>query len=287
MSFKIIKGLSDIWENYDGYIVDLWGVIHDGHVLYPDVLRSLAELRALKKQVVFLSNAPRKSKFIKDRLSELKISPDLYRGIVTSGDDAFETMIETYIPKFGHRAFFLGGEKDRHMLDAKGLNEATSLEEADFILGINTYKGEDSLETYTPLLEKGLTKGIPFICVNPDLIVHIKGQEIICAGTLADWYKSQGGDVFYHGKPHGPVYKRALNTLDVEDKSKILCIGDSLRTDVTGALGQGLDVAFITGGIHKSECLETKNELSFEKNLEQVFQKHGKVPTLVLPEFKR
>ncbi|MBS0184942.1 MAG: TIGR01459 family HAD-type hydrolase [Proteobacteria bacterium] len=287
MSFKIIKGLSDIWEDYNGYVVDLWGVIHDGKVLYPDVLRSLEELRTLKKQIVFLSNAPRKSIFIKERLSDLKIDPHLYKGLITSGDDALGAMIETYIPNFGCHAFFIGGEKDRHMLDVPGLKEAISIEKADFILGIHTFSWEDSLEDYMALLEKGLKKNIPFVCVNPDLIVHIQGEELICAGTLADWYESQGGKVFSHGKPHKSVYERALNVLEIENKSKILCIGDSLRTDVTGAVQQGLDVAFIPAGIHKFECLETGKDLPFEKNLRNVFQKHGKVPTYVLPEFKR
>ncbi len=286
MSFKIIKGLSDIWKDYEGYVVDLWGVIHDGETLYPEVLKTLEALRDQKKRVVFLSNAPRKSKFVKERLSELKISSDLYRGIVTSGDDAFDALTETYIPKFGPCAFFLGGEKDRHMLDAKGLKEVPSFEEADFILGIHIYHSKDSLEHYIPLLEKGLSKKIPFICVNPDLIVHLQGEEVICAGTLADWYKDQGGDVFSHGKPHASIYDRALTLLGVEDKSKILCIGDSLRTDVTGALGHGLDVAFISRGIHKSECSETAENEPLERDLEALFQRCNVTPTYVLPEFK-
>lgn len=287
MSFKIIKGLSDILENYDGYIVDIWGVVHDGETLYPDVLRSLEVLRNQKKKVVFLSNAPRKSESVKERLSKLKVTPDLYTSLVTSGDDAFEALTETYIPNFGQKAFFLGEERDRPMLSAKGLKEVTSVEEADFILGIHIYNPEDCLETYKSLLEKGIEKKIPFICVNPDLIVHLQGKEIICAGTLADWYKACGGDVFYHGKPHAAVYQRALNILECDYKSRVLCIGDSLRTDVRGAVVQGLDVAFILGGIHKFEVLGTPERGPLENNLESLFQKHGISPTYVLSEFKR
>ena len=286
MTFKMIQGISDIWKDYDGYFVDLWGVIHDGSVLYPGVLACLQELQNLNKKVIFLSNAPRKSRFVSQRLEQLGISPNLYQGIVTSGDAAFDALKEQHLPNFGNKVFHVGPEKDRHMLEVEGLKEVEDFSKADFLLVTDTYEWRETLENYRPLLEKSLEKKIPLVCVNPDLIVHIEDEKMICGGTLADWYKDQGGHVVYHGKPHEDVYDRALEMVKGIDARRIVCIGDSLRTDVSGALNKDLSVVLISGGIHRDDYRWDKAGMPLKEDLEKLFQEHQKIPTYVLTEFK-
>jgi ribonucleotide monophosphatase NagD (HAD superfamily) len=59
--------------------------------------------------------------------------------------------------------------------------------------------------------------------------------------------------VRWHGKPYPSVYESCLGLLGINDKRRILAIGDSLRTDIAGAAGAGIDSLFITGGIHAAE----------------------------------
>lgn len=286
MQFKIIGNLSEIWDQYQGYILDLWGVVHDGHDPYGGVVECLRQLQDLKKQVVFLSNAPRRSWVVKDLLLKMGIDSSLYQHLITSGDDAYESLkTRTFHPykNLGKRCFYFGLPKDHHMLEGNGLEEVSDIKNADFILAIHTFVMGEGLKRYESLLRQGVQKNIPLICVNPDLVVHIKGEEHICAGTLAEWYKKEGGIVYYHGKPHPDIYERALGLFSGLKNSQILCIGDSLKTDVKGALEMGLDVAFVPGGIHKADLSWEMGNLPSKTSLEHLFEREKLCPTYVIP----
>ena len=88
------------------------------------------------------------------------------------------------------------------------------------------------------------------ICANPDLVVHHGGRVAICAGTLAQRYEVLGGTVRWHGKPFPSVYQTCFALLGIADRSRILAIGDSLRTDIAGAEGAGIASLLIAGGVH-------------------------------------
>src|SRR3546814_20448995 len=91
------------------------------------------------------------------------------------------------------------------------------------------------------------------VCANPDLVVVVGGTRAICAGALAARYGQLGGPVAYHGKPYPPVYDRCLRLLGIEDRRRILGVGDSFRTDIAGATAAGIDSLLIAGGIHAEE----------------------------------
>ena len=60
------------------------------------------------------------------------------------------------------------------------------------------------------------------------------------------------------GKPYRQIYDEALRLADAAAgrplaRSRILAIGDSVRTDAIGAANAGLDLLFITGSIHAQE----------------------------------
>jgi ribonucleotide monophosphatase NagD (HAD superfamily) len=79
----------------------------------------------------------------------------------------------------------------------------------------------------------------------------------LCAGALAKWYEEAGGRVRWHGKPFRSVYDSCLRLLGIADRSRILAVGDSLRTDIAGAAGAGIDSLLIAGGIHAEEFGKT------------------------------
>jgi ribonucleotide monophosphatase NagD (HAD superfamily) len=86
-----------------------------------------------------------------------------------------------------------------------------------------------------------------------------RGDTLVyCAGAIADLYGSLGGEVLYAGKPYAPIYAMALAKATAARKAKtpharVLAIGDSVRTDLKGAVSFGIDCLFITAGIHAEE----------------------------------
>ncbi len=83
-----------------------------------------------------------------------------------------------------------------------------------------------------------------------------RGDTIIyCGGAIADLYEQMGGRVIMAGKPFSPIYALALKEAEgllgrAVDRSRVLCIGDGVVTDVLGAAEQALDCLFIAQGIH-------------------------------------
>ena len=99
------------------------------------------------------------------------------------------------------------------------------------------------------------TKGLKLLCANPDIVVDRGESREWCAGALAQLYTEMGGESLYFGKPHPPIYdlaRRRLAALGVSD-ARIICIGDGIKTDIQGAMGEDLDCLFITGGLAAQE----------------------------------
>jgi len=249
-----MSGFSSLAETYDGFIVDLWGVVHDGVKPYPGVIDCLAALRALNKPVVFLSNAPRRAAAIGRTLAGMGIGPALYAGIMSSGEAVYLALRDRIEPDFaalGQKLYHLGPERDRDVFDTLPLLAVDTPSQADFLLntGPDDFLGPEDPEVYTPVLEAALAAGLPMVCANPDLEVVRDGQRIICAGMLAQTYEARGGKVVLRGKPDPAIYAPTLALLGTE-KSRTLAVGDSLRTDMAGAKAAGIDACWVLSGIH-------------------------------------
>jgi HAD superfamily hydrolase (TIGR01459 family) len=259
-----MSGFSELSETYDGFIVDLWGVVHDGVKPYPGVLDCLAQLRALNKPVVFLSNAPRRAAAIGRTLAGMGIGPALYAGIMSSGEAVYLALRDRIEPDFaalGQRLYHLGPERDRDVFDTLPLLAVDTPSQADFLLntGPDDFLGPEDPEVYTPVLEAALAAGLPMVCANPDLEVVRDGQRIICAGLLAQTYEARGGKVILRGKPDPAIYAPTLALLGTE-KSRTLAVGDSLRTDMAGAKAAGIDACLVLSGIHALHPDEAPSE---------------------------
>jgi HAD superfamily hydrolase (TIGR01459 family) len=248
-----VTGFSALAGRYDGFIVDLWGVVHDGVTPYPGVLDCLARLRAAGKPVVFLSNAPRRPSGIAAGLSGMGITPEFYAGIMSSGEAVYLGLRDRTGPfaELGDRIYHLGPPRDRDVFDTLGLTQVDTPGEADFMLntGPDDLLGPQDPAPYVPILQAAQAAGLPMVCANPDLEVIRGGQRIICAGLLAEIYQAQGGRVIQRGKPDPAIYAPTIAMLGVE-KSRALVIGDSLRTDMAGAKAAGVDACWVLSGIH-------------------------------------
>ncbi len=250
---RSIEGLRDLAAGYDGFIVDLWGVVHDGIAPYPAALACLEQL--IGRRVLLLSNAPRRAASAQRMLQRMGVEDRLYTDILTSGEAtwlALRDRIDPWFARLGTRAYHLGPMRDRNVLDGLGLTVVALPSEAEFVL--NTGPDDDvadprALATFEPELQACLAAGLPMICANPDLVVMRGGTRILCAGALAEYYDEHGGDVAWLGKPDPAIYRLALDMMGLPP-ARVLAIGDSLHTDIAGAAGAGLDSVWVLGGIH-------------------------------------
>lgn len=249
-------GLAPLAERYEDYIVDLWGVMHDGVAAFPEALACLAELKARGKRVWILSNAPRRAAAVAARNAELGIPPAHVDGVLSSGEAAWRHLKDrpdAWYRALGRRCYHLGPDRDHGMregLDYDFLDDPAALARADFLLNTGVLLPSDTAATYRPLLDAALACGLPMVCANPDLEVIRGGKREICAGAVALAYEQMGGEVHYHGKPHPEIYADCAAMMGAMDPARTLAIGDSLRTDIAGAQGAGIDGLFVAGGIH-------------------------------------
>ena len=240
---KELNHLSDIYKNYDTFVIDLWGVIHNGMKLNPKAIEAIEHLKNNSKKIVFLSNAPRPSSKVINFLLKLKMDRKYLSNVVTSGEAAMYAINKN---QFGKTFFHLGPPRDISVFE-KVKDNKTDLQSCDFILCTGLFdEYESDLEYYKKFLKKYVSKKL--ICTNPDLTVHRGHVEELCAGSVAKVFEELGGKAIYFGKPYQEVYKMCFNS-----NEKVLAVGDNLRTDIKGANNLNIDCIFISDGVHRDE----------------------------------
>jgi HAD superfamily hydrolase (TIGR01459 family) len=256
--------IADLADAYDGFIVDLWGVVHDGVRPYPGVIDALAALRAAGKRVVFLSNAPRRAAAVAESLAAMGIAPGTYDGVVTSGEvvrSALITRTDADFAELGTRFVHLGPVRDRNLFEGLDLAEVNTPDDAEFLLntGPDDLAAQDDPALFDVLLAESLKAGLPMVCANPDLEVIRDGRRIICAGLLAQRYEAWGGRVIWRGKPDPAVYAPTLALLGTA-RDRTIAFGDSLRTDIAGAKAAGIAAVLVLTGIHVATAEQARQD---------------------------
>jgi HAD superfamily hydrolase (TIGR01459 family) len=252
-----LTGFAPLAAQYDGFILDLWGVIHDGVSPCPGAVEVLQRLRAAGKPAVLLSNAPRRAHAAQQALRGMGIADTLYTGILTSGELVHWMLRDRTDPFFaslGEHVYHLGPERDRNVIADLPLRLVPRPDQASFVLntGPDDERSPTDPAAYEDELRACLAAGLPMVCANPDLEVIRGGERLICAGLLTQRYQAIGGRARWVGKPDPAVYQPVLDMLGVE-RSRVLAVGDALRTDIAGAAGMGIDACWVLGGIHAAE----------------------------------
>jgi HAD superfamily hydrolase (TIGR01459 family) len=260
MTLRLIDGMRELAPDYDGFILDLWGVVHDGTAPFPGVLDCMGRLVAAGKRVVLLSNAPRRADDVVRRIAKIGVPEGLYHGVMSSGEEAWQYLHDRTDPFYaalGRHVLHIGSERDLEIRDGLDLDFVAAPAEADFILNTGPAEWEDTIEDYAPMLAVARERNLAMVCANPDLVVIHNGRRALCAGALAEHYEAVGGHVRWHGKPYPSVYDSCLALLGIAERRRILAIGDSLRTDIAGAAGAGIASLLIAGGVHAAEFAGT------------------------------
>ena len=247
-----LSGLGEIAGDYDILLCDVWGVIHNGRESWPEACEALTRFNRDHGHVVLISNSPRPASDVIAQLDALDVPRDSWRAFVTSGD---ATRMELARRAPGP-AWIIGPDRDEILYAGLDLARASGAADAAFLSVTGLY--DDTTETpedYRAQLTPAAERGLELICANPDRIVQRGDQIIYCGGAVADLYESMGGRVVMAGKPFAPIYVLALNEAEKllgrpADRSRVLCIGDGVVTDVMGANEQALDCLFIAQGIH-------------------------------------
>ncbi len=266
---------------YDVLLCDVWGVVHNGVTATIPSCEALMRYRAGGGTVVLITNAPRPGEVVRGFIDKLKVPRAAADGIVSSGD---VTRAEV-AARVGQCVFHIGPERDLPIFEGLGV-ELVPVERADFVVCSGLF--DDTTETpqdYADLIDAMRRRGLFMICANPDVVVERGDQLVYCAGAIADLYAAAGGKVLFAGKPYRPIYERALALAQSlrgkpVDHARVLAIGDSVRTDLTGAKTFGIDCLFVTAGIHAEEL--GGREQPDANALDEIFAAAGAYPKAVM-----
>ncbi len=287
MTVRIIKGLSEVADGFDGFILDLWGVIHDGVEAYAGARDTLVALRAAGKKTLLLSNAPRRADALVEQLARMGIGRELYDHVLSSGEAVHMELARRTDPFYaalGRQLYHMGPERDENVFAGLDL-VPVDIGHADFILNTGPWDLDETVEDYVPKMEQALARKLPMICANPDHVVMRQGKPVVCAGALAERYARMGGVVSMRGKPDPAIYDNALELLGLA-RDRVVAVGDALHTDVKGANGAGLRAVFVTQGIHAAELGIRPGDEPDADTLRQVVSRHGERPMAAIATFR-
>lgn len=279
----IISAAAPLLARYDLLLCDIWGVVHNGKTAYAEAVHALEQARAAGKTVIMISNAPRPGTEVKKQLLNIyKVPPSCYDDVIASGDVAREELRK----RPGVKLFHLGPERDLPNYDGLDV-KLVPLEEAELLVCTGPFN--DEVETpgdYEEMFERTAKRGLLFLCANPDIVVERGDKLVWCAGALAQVYERFGGKTLYAGKPHAPVYEDVFNLAaklrgKPVPKARALAIGDGVKTDLKGAVNQGIDCLFVAGGIHSNDLGLDRGTVPDAARFAEVFDEAGGLPVAV------
>jgi HAD superfamily hydrolase (TIGR01459 family) len=255
----LIQSVAPLAEVTAAWLVDIWGVIHNGVKPFADACEACAHHRRNGGLVVLVSNSPRPHDSVAAQLDGIGVPRATWDTIVTSGDVA-RTLIARYA---GRPIFHIGPERD--LATFAGLDvKRVPAGDAEAIVCTGLFDDErETPDDYAATLKQCAARSLTMICANPDVMVERGGRMIYCAGAVARAYEALGGTVEYAGKPYAPIYALTFATLEKlkrgsSDTARLLAIGDGIGTDIAGAAEAGVRSVFVASGVHVQGDLDGK-----------------------------
>lgn len=286
---RMIEGLRELAPRYDAFLLDQFGVLHDGTAPYPGVVDCLEALKRAGKLVVILSNSGTRQAPNRQRLAGLGIAAEFYDDFVTSGEVTRAYLAaapaELRAGATGTAPLHclpLGGPAERAIIEGLAIEIAQTAEDADFLLLASFGQNPPPRDAFDDLLATARRRGLTLVCANPDVKGVTQAGLIPAPGALAADYAQAGGRVVYIGKPHPLIYRHVLESLAPVAPGRVLAVGDSLAHDIAGAQGVGLASALVIEGIHKAELGDPAEDDAFESRLAALLRQHHAAPDYLL-----
>ncbi len=285
----IVGGVGDFIDRYAAFVIDQWGVLHNGARPYPGAIELLAELRRRGKRVVLLTNSGRRRRYNEERLRELGFDTSLMDGVVTSGEATWLALRDRTLEGFrdlGRRCVLFTRDGDTGPVEGLDLEVVDDPALADFIYLTWLDTLTHDLDAFERIIAVAAARELPLICSNPDRVAPTEGGLTMAPGTLAERYREIGGRVIYVGKPHAPIYAACLALLPGLAHADICAIGDSFEHDIKGAKDAGLAAAFVMRGIHADAFQDGASASSDAAALHALARRYAAVPDFALPGFR-
>jgi len=288
---RIAAGIGAFGADFDGWLLDQWGVLHDGCRLFPEVVEALTRLHARGARIVLLSNSGRRACHNDRRLAELGLDLRLITATVTSGEVAWKLLKERSEPPFrdlGRRCFLITRFGDMEVVEGLELRLVDDPRDADFLFLSGVDTPGKSIEDYLPLLGRAAERRPPppAVCSNPDRMAPEGEGFVFSPGALADIYERMGGRVIYTGKPHPWIYREALARLADVPRGRIVAVGDSFEHDVVGAVRHGCAACFVTQGIHRDEFPLGASPFAWAQRVSELAARFGALPDWVIARLR-
>ena len=283
-----VRRLADVLElrrDHEGFLVDLWGVIHDGERLGEGVLDALVALAASGARVLFLSNSSRLGDLLTENLVAMGVPRAAFLGAVSSGDVTRAALARRDPAVFSGlpaspRVLHVGSPGFVPWLFELGFDFCEDAGEADLVIATGTVADEAALAALRERLAPLAARGTPLVCTNPDRVLPARGTLALAPGAVAHAYAELGGRTHLYGKPHAPIYREALARLAVAPE-RVVAIGDMIETDIRGARGAAVASVLVTTGVHAAELGDEPDE----EALATTFTRHGAAPDAILARF--
>ena len=277
---KFCEGISDISDSYAAFIIDQWGVLHDGVTVYDGVVECLEELRDRHKYVIILSNSGKRAEANQKRLTSLGVPPDLYDILITSGEVTWQglhSQSDGYFKNIGKKCILISRGGDRTIVDGLDVAVVENPKDADFLIISGADSPEKTLEDYEPLLRESARYNLKAICANPDSLGVMGGNNIMGPGTLAARYRDFGGVVEYIGKPHHPIFQHCIKILQEREiyPGQTVMVGDTMAHDILGGAMANIDTCLVRCGLHASVFAHCKTSMDMDKSLDILVRQYN------------
>jgi len=285
---RFIKGIGNLANQYDAFLIDQWGVLHNGQAPYSGVVQCLKRLVWAGKQVIIISNSGKRSDGNEARMKKLGFPRNSYSHLVTSGEIAWQ-MLATGSGVIGefHNTPCLVLTSDRLEIFVEGLMVplVDSIEQAGWILlgGIDDAR---SPSFYEDIIKAGVARKLPLVCTNPDLTRITPNGLQPSTGAIAQAYQARGGKVHFIGKPYPEIYRHCLSLVPNVAVSRILAVGDSIHHDIVGGQSVGINTLLTLQGVHADNFIDTIDPLEINRRIRNISGSHSALPDWAVPTFQ-
>lgn len=286
---KFCQGISDISDSYTGFIIDQWGVLHNGEKPYEGAVECLKNLKERKKFIIILSNSGKRSEVNKERLKKIGIGPSLYDVILTSGEMTWmgiQEQNEGFFEGLGKKCYLISRGGDTSIVEDLDVELVDNIKEASFLLIAGTDAPEKTLADYEPILKEAVRLRLKCLCANPDS-QGVMGRGLIMGpGTLARRFEDFGGVVNYIGKPHKPIFQRCIKILQEKEiyPGQTIVIGDTMAHDILGGSLVNIDTCLVTHGLHAPLFQGAEGPADINKKLRLLVAQYNNVRPKFLVE---